>query len=295
MGHVFMDAYLLWMLVGSIACALVGGLGYRAWRRMQAKRRSERAAVEAAAWAEAQCRAAAKAARHRHRHELAAQEAVRAEAAKRAEVDAALAQAKRLAAAEAAHAQAEAARAEAANLADAEVARVQAARAAAEAAALEQAARLEIERQATALAAAQSAATLVAKTPAQTLVMVADDSKVVRVKIGRLLALHQYRVTFATDGLDAVNQMRTSMPDVVITDVDMPGMDGFELTRHVRQNPLTAHIPVIMITAADDKHRQDADGAGVSVLLGKPYPEDELIAHIRQAMKHDELAAAATA
>ena len=316
MGHVFMDAYLLWLLVGSIACALVGGLGYRAWRRMQAKRRSERAAVEAAAWAEAQCRAAAKAARHRHRHELAAQEAVRAEAAKRAEVDAALAQAKRLAAAEAAHAQAEAARAEAANLADAEVARVQAARAAAEAAALEQAARLaageaararvalaaaedaarlEIERQVTALAAAQSAAPLVAKTPAQTLVMVADDSKVVRVKTGRLLAQHQYRVTFATDGLDAVNQMRTSMPDVVITDVDMPGMDGFELTRHVRQNPLTAHIPVIMITAADDKHRQDADRAGVSVLLGKPYPEDELIAHIRQAMKHDELAAAATA
>jgi len=296
MGHVFMDAYLLWLLVGSIACALVGGLGYRAWRRMQAKRRSERAAVEAAAWAEAQCRAAAKAARHRHRQELAAQEAVRAEASRLA--------------------QAEAARAEAADLADAEVARVQAARAAAEAAALEQAARLaageaararvalaaaedaarlEIERQATALAAAQSAATLVAKTPAQTLVMVADDSKIVRVKTGRLLALHQYRVTFATDGLDAVNQMRTSMPDVVITDVDMPGMDGFELTRHVRKNPLTAHIPVIMITAADDKHRLDADRAGVSVLLGKPYPEDELIAHIRRAMKQDELAAATTA
>jgi len=296
MGHVFMDAYLLWLLVGSIACALVGGLGYRAWRRMQAKRRSERAAVEAATWAEAQRLAAAKAARHRHRQELAAQEAVRAEASRLA--------------------QAEAARAEAADLADAEVARVQAARAAAEAAALEHAARLaageaararvalaaaedaarlEIERQATALAAAQAAATLVAKTPAQTLVMVADDSKVVRVKTGRLLAQHQYRVTFATDGLDAVNQMRTSMPDVVITDVDMPGMDGFELTRHVRQNPLTAHIPVIMITAADDKHRQDADRAGVSVLLGKPYPEDELIAHIRQAMKHDELAAAATA
>ena len=123
-----------------------------------------------------------------------------------------------------------------------------------------------------------------AKTPEQTLVMVADDSKVVRIKTGRLLALHQYRVTFATDGLDAAQQMESSVPDVVITDVEMPGMDGFELTRHVRQNPRTAHIPVIMITAADDRHREDANRAGVSVLLGKPYPEDELIAHIQHAM-----------
>lgn len=291
-----MVAYLLWLLAGLSFCAVAGWLGHRAFRRASTKRQSERAIAEAAARSEAQRLATAKAARHRHRQELAAQEAIQAEAAR--------------------FAQAEAARAEAAHLADAEVARVQAARLAAEAAALaqaarlaaveaararvalaaaEDAARLEIERQAIALAAAQSAATLVAKTPAQTLVMVADDSKVVRVKTGRLLALHQYRVTFATDGLDAVNQMRTSMPDVVITDVDMPGMDGFELTRHVRQNPLTAHIPVIMITAADDKHREDADRAGVSVLLGKPYPEDDLIAHIRQAMNRAELAAAATA
>jgi CheY-like chemotaxis protein len=71
---------------------------------------------------------------------------------------------------------------------------------------------------------------------------------------------------------------------VLITDVEMPGMDGFELTRHVRSNPRTAHIPVIMITAADDKHRADAELAGVSVLLGKPYPEEELIAHIESTL-----------
>lgn len=128
------------------------------------------------------------------------------------------------------------------------------------------------------------AASPASKTPEQTLVMVADDSKIVRVKTGRLLAQHRYQVVYAIDGLEAVQQIEASMPDVVITDVDMPGMNGFELTRHVRQNPLTAHIPVIMITAADDKHRADADRAGVSVLLGKPYPEDELIAHIRRAM-----------
>ena len=115
--------------------------------------------------------------------------------------------------------------------------------------------------------------------------MVADDSKLVRITTGRLLARHHYQVSYATDGLDAAQQLQTTIPDVVITDVEMPGMDGFELTRHVRENPLTAHIPVIMITAADDRHRDDASRAGVSKLLGKPYPEQELIDTIRNAMQ----------
>ena len=67
---------------------------------------------------------------------------------------------------------------------------------------------------------------------------------------------------------------------MLITDVEMPGIDGFELTRHIRGNPHTAMLPVIMITAADDRHREHADAAGVSVLLGKPYSEDALIAKL---------------
>jgi CheY-like chemotaxis protein len=114
--------------------------------------------------------------------------------------------------------------------------------------------------------------------------MVADDSKVVRVKTSRLLAQHQYQVALAADGLEAARAIETGMPHVLITDVEMPGMDGFALTRHLRDNPRTAHIPVIMITAADDKHRDDAARAGVSVLLGKPYPEEELIAHIEATL-----------
>ncbi len=117
--------------------------------------------------------------------------------------------------------------------------------------------------------------------------MIADDSKLVRIKTGRLLEQHRYLVSYATDGLDAAQQMQTRIPDIVITDVEMPGMDGFELTRHVRQNPLTAHIPVIMITAANDKHGEDANRAGVDVLLGKPYAEEELIAHVRHATRRD--------
>ena len=115
--------------------------------------------------------------------------------------------------------------------------------------------------------------------------MVADDSKVVRVKASRLLAKHQYQVLLAEDGADAAAQMRATLPDILITDVEMPGMDGFELTRHLRSNARTAHIPVIMITAADDRYRAAAQEAGVNVLLGKPYEDDDLIARIRSTLR----------
>lgn len=123
-----------------------------------------------------------------------------------------------------------------------------------------------------------------ARTPEQCLVMIADDSKVVRVKTSRLLSKHLYRVSLAEDGLDAARQIELDLPDVLITDVEMPGMDGFELTRQVRSNPRTAHIPIVMITADDEKHRADALEAGVSVLLSKPYPEDQLIAYLQSTL-----------
>ena len=114
--------------------------------------------------------------------------------------------------------------------------------------------------------------------------MIADDSKVVRIKTSRLLAKHLYRVSLAEDGLDAARQIELDLPDVLITDVEMPGMDGFELTRQVRANPRTAHIPIVMITADDVKHRADAFEAGVSVLLSKPYPEDQLLSYLQSTL-----------
>lgn len=122
------------------------------------------------------------------------------------------------------------------------------------------------------------------RTPEQCLVMIADDSKVVRIKTSRLLAKHMYRVSLAEDGLDAARQIELDLPDVLITDVEMPGMDGFELTRQVRNNPRTAHIPIVMITADDVKHRADALEAGVSVLLSKPYPEDQLLSYLQSTL-----------
>jgi CheY-like chemotaxis protein len=125
---------------------------------------------------------------------------------------------------------------------------------------------------------------LAPRTPEQCLIMIADDSKVVRIKTSRLLAKHLYRVSLAEDGLDAARQIELDLPDVLITDVEMPGMDGFELTRQVRSNPRTAHIPIVMITADDVKHRADAIEAGVSVLLSKPYPEDQLLSYLESTL-----------
>jgi CheY-like chemotaxis protein len=243
-----MNYDLLWVLLA----ALAGGV-LALWLHLRRKR----AAAAQAARLEVQRRAAQELAQRQARQ--AAREAARIEAERRAALEAARVEAERQAALEAARLETE-------RQAALETARVEAE----QQAALE-AARLEAER-------------ATPRTPEQTMVMVADDSKIVRIKTGRLLAQHQYQVAFATDGLDAAQQIEASMPHVLITDVEMPGMDGFELTRRVRANPRTAHIPVIMITAADERHRADAARAGVNVLLGKPYPDEQLIAHVASTL-----------
>jgi CheY-like chemotaxis protein len=124
-----------------------------------------------------------------------------------------------------------------------------------------------------------------------TLVMIADDSKVVRVKTNRLLMNNQFQVQQAEDGLDAVKQIADRMPDILITDVEMPGLNGFELTRHVRNSPLTAHIPVIMISA-EESYGPKAAEAGVDILLCKPYADEVMIAHIQRFMREGRAKAA---
>ena len=109
-------------------------------------------------------------------------------------------------------------------------------------------------------------------------VLVADDSKVVRVKTGRLLETLGWRVLLADNGQTALRCLADESPNLLITDVEMPGLDGFGLTRQLRADPRWARLPVIMITSSDDKHRAEAIAAGVNVLLGKPYVEAELLA-----------------
>lgn len=131
-------------------------------------------------------------------------------------------------------------------------------------------------------------------TRTDTVVLVADDSKVVRVKLGRLLERHGFQVMLAEDGLAALRQMQLRTPHVLLTDAEMPGLDGLELTRKVRSQPHLAHVVVLMITSADASLGPAAAAAGVTALLGKPYAEDQLLAHLDR-VRHPAAAAAAAA
>jgi chemosensory pili system protein ChpA (sensor histidine kinase/response regulator) len=118
------------------------------------------------------------------------------------------------------------------------------------------------------------------------LIMVVDDSLTVRKITSRLLSREGYQVVTAKDGVDALQQMQTSMPDVMLVDIEMPRMDGFELTKNVRGDQQTADIPIIMITSRTaEKHRNYARELGVNVYLGKPYQEEELLGHIESFLQ----------
>ena len=88
----------------------------------------------------------------------------------------------------------------------------------------------------------------------------------------------------ADDGQAALRCLDDESPDLLITDVEMPGLDGFALTRHLRGHPRWARLPVIMITSSDDKHRADAQAAGVNLLMGKPYAEEDLLAQAQRLL-----------
>lgn len=120
--------------------------------------------------------------------------------------------------------------------------------------------------------------------PRVPVVLVADDSKVVRVKTGRLLEKQGWQVLLADDGAAALQLLDSHVPDLLITDVEMPGLDGFALTRQVRGHARCARLPVIMITSSDDRHRAEAQAAGVDLLLGKPYAEETLLAQAQRLL-----------
>jgi CheY-like chemotaxis protein len=111
------------------------------------------------------------------------------------------------------------------------------------------------------------------------LVLVVDDSITVRRVTQRLLQREGYRVALAGDGLQALEQLALETPAVVLSDIEMPRMDGFDLVRNLRADERWAGLPVVMITSRiAQKHREHADDLGVNHYLGKPYPEDELLA-----------------
>jgi chemosensory pili system protein ChpA (sensor histidine kinase/response regulator) len=129
--------------------------------------------------------------------------------------------------------------------------------------------------------AAPDAALAPAPSLRRALVMVVDDSLTVRKVSQRLLEREGYRVLLAKDGVDALEQLQQSTPDLMLVDIEMPRMDGFDLTRHVRGNEKTQAIPIVMVTSRTaDKHRNYALGLGVNAYFGKPFQEPILLAAI---------------
>ncbi|HID45293.1 MAG TPA: hybrid sensor histidine kinase/response regulator, partial [Chromatiaceae bacterium] len=112
-------------------------------------------------------------------------------------------------------------------------------------------------------------------------VMVVDDSITVRKVTSRLLERHNMQVLTARDGVDAITVLQEAKPDVMLLDIEMPRMDGYELARHIRNTPNLADIPIIMITSrTGEKHRERAMALGVNRYLGKPYQEADLLENI---------------
>jgi len=109
-------------------------------------------------------------------------------------------------------------------------------------------------------------------------VMVVDDSLTVRRVTQRFLQREGYQVVLAKDGVDALEHLQSITPDVMLVDIEMPRMDGFDLTRNVRSDERSRHIPIIMITSRTaDKHRNYAMELGVNEYVGKPFQEPELL------------------
>ena len=114
-------------------------------------------------------------------------------------------------------------------------------------------------------------------------VMVVDDSITVRKVTTRLLERNGYKVLTAKDGVDAMGQLQEMVPDMMLLDIEMPRMDGFELATHMRNDTRLKHVPIIMITSrTGDKHRERAQQIGVNNYLGKPYQENDLLDSIHR-------------
>ena len=126
------------------------------------------------------------------------------------------------------------------------------------------------------------------ETSRQPLVMVVDDSITMRKVTSRVLDNHSIEVMTAQDGIDAIEQLHDHVPDLMLLDIEMPRMDGYELLEHVRADSRLRHVPVVMITSrAGQKHRRKAREAGANAYLTKPYQESELVEKVGEMLDID--------
>jgi len=120
-------------------------------------------------------------------------------------------------------------------------------------------------------------------------IMIVDDSITVRKVTTRLLERYEFQVITAKDGVDAVTVLADTMPDVMLLDIEMPRMDGFELATIIRHDERLKQLPIIMITSrTGDKHRERAEGIGVNRYMGKPYNEVDLLEAINSLLQDND-------
>jgi chemosensory pili system protein ChpA (sensor histidine kinase/response regulator) len=132
--------------------------------------------------------------------------------------------------------------------------------------------------------------------PKGPLALVVDDSITMRRVTQRLLERNHFRVVTAKDGLEAIGVLQDHRPDIILLDVEMPRMDGYEFAKHVRNNPETARVPIVMITSrVSDKHKARAIEVVVNDYLGKPYQENQLLDAIEPLVEARRRKAAAPA
>jgi len=139
-----------------------------------------------------------------------------------------------------------------------------------------------VQRQMKSLRSSGAAAAMQKDSPG---VLIVDDALSVRTSLMQLVKDAGFRVQSARDGIDAIDTLGSFNADIVLTDLEMPNMNGIELTTHIRNRDDLKAVPVIMITSrSQDKHRRLAEQAGVSSYITKPYNEGELLQTIREAL-----------
>ncbi len=120
---------------------------------------------------------------------------------------------------------------------------------------------------------------------AEKTIMVVDDSVTVRKVTGRFLEREGFRVIAAKDGVEALQLLQDHIPDVMLLDIEMPRMDGFEVAKNIRTSSRLKDLPIIMITSrTGEKHRERAFSLGVNKYMGKPYQEDLLLSNINELL-----------
>jgi CheY-like chemotaxis protein len=117
-------------------------------------------------------------------------------------------------------------------------------------------------------------------------VLLVEDDNHVRPVLARLIERGGFQVVEAADGSAALEHIQQTQPDLILLDIRMPGMDGYEVLRRIKSNPVYQHIPVVVLTASDldDSARQRALDLGAALYLEKPIASEDLLAEIEQIL-----------